>query len=106
MSSRVSSFATLNFGGSTGMASVPFFDWTETFRSHGQFVNPQRLFVREQSGTEVWRQKKLIELHLRKICGTQDDVSVIDHQLAVEPAAHDPVGVRLVRFQIETVELV
>jgi len=59
----------------------------------------------EQSWAEVRRQQELVELHLRKISGTQNGIGVVDHQLAIEPAAHAPVGVRLVRFQVERVEL-
>ncbi len=80
-------------------------DRTQALRPHGQFVNPQRLFVREQSRPKVRNQQELVELHLREIGGAQDDIGLVDHQLAVEPAPHDAVGVRSVRVQVEAVEL-
>ena len=62
-----------------GLFILPFSsarDRTETLCAHRQFVDPQRLFVREQAGAEVRGQEELVELHVGEIGRAQDHVGL------------------------------
>lgn len=74
------------------------------FRPDDELIDPQLLRVREQAGAEVRRHEELVELHVGEIRRAQDHVGVVDDELAIEPAAHDPVGVGFVGLEVERVE--
>jgi hypothetical protein len=73
------------------------------FCGDDEFIDPERLWVREEAGTEVWHHEELVELHLREIGRAQDHVCVIDDEFSVEPPACDAVAIGAIIFEVQGV---